>query len=139
MRLIDVYSFNGPVVILFLYQMLKSRDPTVNISHKEMPTRQEHLRFFDSRPYQAWYIIEHEDEWFGNIYLTHANEIGIHILPVYEGNGYGKWAVQELMRQHGPRRYLANISPLNLPSQKFFRALEFKICQFTYELDHAQN
>ena len=42
----------------FLYKLLKERDSKENISHKEMPSYKEHIKFVKSRPYQKWYIIE---------------------------------------------------------------------------------
>ena len=41
----------------FLYNLLKERDPRANISHKKMPTYNEHVMFVSSRPYSKWYVI----------------------------------------------------------------------------------
>jgi RimJ/RimL family protein N-acetyltransferase len=140
MRLISVYTLEREMVLQFLYEMLEERSPIANISHKKMPTWDEHVSFFDSKPYEAWYVIK-DDGGFcvGNCYLTSGNEIGVHILPECQKHGYGRWTILEIMRQRGPRRYLANIAPLNIGSQKFFGKLGFKICQFTYELEHVEN
>ena len=35
----------------FLYQHLKERDPKENISHQQMPTYTEHVKFVLSSPY----------------------------------------------------------------------------------------
>ena len=42
----------------FLYELLKNKDPNSNISHKKMPTYDEHVKFVLSKPYTNWYIIE---------------------------------------------------------------------------------
>ena len=63
----------------FLYQHLKERNPSANISHKKMPTYAEHVKFVMSRPYSKWYIIIHKNKKVGIIYLTKQNEIGIFI------------------------------------------------------------
>ena len=34
----------------FLYELLKSRDPRTNISHKSMPSFEEHIKFVKSKP-----------------------------------------------------------------------------------------
>ena len=36
--------------IRFLYNQLKERDPTINISHKKMPSYTEHSKFVLSKP-----------------------------------------------------------------------------------------
>ena len=43
--------------ILFLYTLLENRDPSYNISHKIMPSYDEHERFVKTRPYTNWYVI----------------------------------------------------------------------------------
>lgn len=51
--------------IRFLYQLLKLRKPLENISHKNMPSYNEHTKFVKSKPYQKWYIIfEIKKDWF---------------------------------------------------------------------------
>ena len=132
MQLIDVYQTDGAME--FLYQMLANRNPKANISHRTMPTWEEHESFIRARPYAAWYIIT-DNEWIGSIYLTKADEIGIFIREEDQGLGYGSRAVRELMKLHGKRRYLANIAPANCRSEDFFRSLGFKPLQCTYEME----
>ena len=47
---------------LFLYDLLKTRDSLANISHKKMPSYDEHVNFILSNPYTIWYTIEYEGE-----------------------------------------------------------------------------
>jgi hypothetical protein len=61
----------------FLYDLLLQRNPDANISHKKMPTYEEHVNFVKSSPYSKWYIIEVDGKRAGTIYLTKQNEIGI--------------------------------------------------------------
>jgi len=125
----------------FLYALLKERPPEANISHHEMPTFEEHVRFIESNPYEAWYTIEaltgspgfEAPRKIGALYLTRRDEIGVHILSEHRGRGYGRPAVQMLMERHPRERYLANISPLNETSQRMFRSLGFNLIQWTYE------
>jgi hypothetical protein len=56
MNLISIYE--RPDRALVLHQLLEERDDTANISHKAMPSWDEHVRFVESKPYQAWYFIE---------------------------------------------------------------------------------
>ena len=63
----------------FLFNHLKERDPKDNISHKKIPTYDEHVKFVLSEPYLKWYIILQKNKKIGSIYLTSQNEIGIFI------------------------------------------------------------
>ena len=65
--------------IEFLYELLNERNPKSNISHKKMPTLNQHAKFIISKPYSKWYIIYYNDKKAGSVYLSRHNEIGIHI------------------------------------------------------------
>jgi RimJ/RimL family protein N-acetyltransferase len=104
-----------------------------------MPSWEQHLYFildggqhpiYKSHKYTAWYIIPD----MGAIYLTNMDEIGISLLPMYHGLGIADKAIKELIRLHPRKRYLANISPRNTRSIKFFDKHGFKHVQNTYEL-----
>ena len=69
----------------FLYELLKSRDPKTNISHKSMPSFKEHVKFVKSKPYNSWYIVIFEKSKLGSVYLSKQNEIGIFILKEFRG------------------------------------------------------
>ena len=120
--------------IRFLYNQLKEREPMINISHKKMPTYTEHSQFVLSKPYSKWYIIIHKNKKIGNTYLTKTNEIGIFILKSIKINGIGKTVLEEIMKMNPRSRYLANVSPTNDKSSKFFKKNGFKLIQYTYEL-----
>lgn len=117
-----------------LYELLKKRHPNENISHRALPSLEEHKRFFYSKPYLQWRLIEIEKNKFaGAIYLTRASEIGIHLFPEHQGKGYGPKAIQMMMLVGGRQRYLANISVKNKKSAKTFEKLGFEHIQNTYE------
>lgn len=118
-----------------LWKLMEQRSPEVNISHKKMPTWEEHVSFVNSHPYESWHFIvaEEGDDKLGAIYLSKQNEIGVFLFAEACGLGYGTEAICLLMMLHGPRRYLANINPRNTGSIKFFGKLGFRLCQLTYE------
>lgn len=118
---------------VFLYALLKERPAYANISHREMPTIEEHMRFLNSQPYAAWYVIEDDAGDVGAVYLTKHDEVGAFVWSSLRGRGIGHWAVEELLRLHPRKRVLANISPLNTGSQRFFQSLGFELRQLTYE------
>lgn len=117
---------------MWLYALLSSRDPHVNISHKKMPTWRAHCRFVRSKPYAAWYLVYAGQQPAGAVYLTRANEIGIHLGKNFQGAGIGSRAVRMLMQRHPRNRYLANINPANAVSIQFFERLGFEQLQVTY-------
>lgn len=129
-RLLGVKKSDIP----FLYELLSQRDPRANISHKKMPTYEEHKKFVISKPYSRWYVIYYKNEKVGSIYLTKQNEIGIFILTKIQGKGIGSDALHVLMKKNPRSRYLANVSPRNKKSMFFFTRNGFKLIQHTYEL-----
>lgn len=130
--LVDVYRTPGAIDVC--WQLLLERDPRESISHKKMPTWQEHTNFFHGHPYEAWYLIEADGQTRGACYLTHQREIGVGVLKQHRGHGYGSKAVEQLIRAHGPGRFLANINPANDKSIALFAKLGFTgPIQLTYE------
>ena len=130
MQLIDVY-YHGDRCQL-LYWLLAERNGETNISHRVMPSWDEHIRFVAGHPYEAWYLIVDRNLIVGACYLTKQSEIGVQIFKANQGKGHGKAAVNALMSLFGPRRYLANINPANERSAKMFQGLGFKLIQHTY-------
>lgn len=119
----------------FLFNLLKERDPKVNISHKKMPTYLEHVKFVKSKPYSRWYIIVKSKTKVGSIYLSNGNEIGIFLKKIHSGKGYGSEALKMLIEKNPRSRYLANVSPKNSNSINFFKNNGFKLIQYTFELE----
>jgi len=116
----------------FLFDLLKQREEIVNISHKSLPTWEEHVEFIKNNTYQSWDIIWVDNVRIGNIYLTDRDEIGIFLDKKSQSNGYGSIAINEFMKKNGKKRYLANINPTNYKSIQFFGKHGFIHIQNTY-------
>ena len=116
----------------FLFDLLKQRQGIVNISHKSLPTWEEHVEFIKNNTYQSWDIIWVDNVRIGNIYLTDRDEIGIFLDKKFQSNGYGSIAITEFMKKNGKKRYLANINPTNYKSIQFFGKHGFVHIQNTY-------
>ena len=123
--------------IRFLYQLLKERDPRINISHKTMPSYSKHKKFVNSKPYDKWYIIKVKNKKIGSIYLTTQNEIGIFIKKNIQGQNLGKQSLSLMISKNPRKRYLANVNPKNSKSIRFFKNNGFRLIQHTYELDFS--
>ena len=122
----------------FLYDLLKNREHLASISHKKMPSYEEHVKFILSKPYSKWCVIEYKNQKVGSIYLSKQDEIGIFIKKDFQGKGIGKRAIQIVMKKNPRSRYLANIAPENIKSQEFFKKLGFRGLQYTYEIINPQ-
>ena len=82
----------------FLHELLKNKDPNSNISHKKMPSYDEHVKFVLSEPYTIWYIIECDKKNVGTIYLSKQDEIGISINNDFEYDQIAKTALKLLIK-----------------------------------------
>ena len=106
---------------LFLYDLLKERESTVNISHKKMPTYAQHIKFNNKK--------------IGAVYLSKQNEVGIFIKKNMHSQKLGTSVLNILMKKNHRKRYLANINPKNKKSIGFFKKNGFKLVQHTFELE----
>ena len=118
----------------FLYNLLMERDTKANISHKKMPTYNQHVSFVSAKPYSKWYVILSDTNKAGSIYLTSQNEIGIFIKKSFQGKQLGNIALHKLIQKNPKKRYLANVNPQNKKSMYFFKNNGFKLIQYTFEL-----
>ncbi len=131
MELVDVYV--SYMAHEFLFDLLKERAKEQNISHKYMPTFQDHVEFVDSHPYRAWYLVEKDKTPIGAVYLTREDELGVFILKKHHRQGWGSWALKEIMELHPRDRFLANINPENEVSKKLFAKIGFNKLSETME------
>ena len=120
--------------ILFLYDLLKNKDPNSNISHKKMPSYDEHVEFVMSEPYTVWYIIEYDKNNAGAIYLSKRDEIGISINNDYDYEEISKLALKLLMELNPRKRYLVNVSPKDIRAQEFLLKNGFSGLEYVYEM-----
>ena len=118
----------------FLYQLLKNKDPNSNISHKKMPTYDEHVEFVMSKPYTIWYVIECDKKNVGAIYLSKHDEIGISINNNYEYKDIAKPALKSLMELNPRKRYLVNVGPKDTKAQEFLLKNGFSGLEYVYEI-----
>ena len=133
-ELIDLYDQVDRYAVT--WQLLVEREDWVNITHRQMPTRQQHEAFVDSKPYLEWWVILVFPGLrpAGTINLSTQNEIGIFILRAFRRQGIGPEAVKRMINMHPHTRLLANINPHNIISIQMFEELGFKHIQNTYEL-----
>ena len=134
MKIESIYDVSFPEAAKVLYDLLAERTPEQSISHKKMPTFNEHQKFILSTPYAQWYLIQFGGHWVGSMYITKQNEIGISIFNSFQGQGHGSQALRRILDKYQGQRMLANINPKNENSIKLFESMGFKPIQITYEL-----
>ena len=117
----------------FLYELLNERNTKNSISHKKMPTINQHTKFVISKPYSKWYIISYNDRKAGSIYLSRQNEIGIHIKKNMPKTIIFSSSLKILINKNPRKQFLANVSPSNIYYQNLFKRFGFKIIQHTFE------
>ena len=118
----------------FLYNLLIERDTRANISHKKIPSYNQHVSFVSAKPYSKWYVILYGASKAGSIYLTSQNEIGIFIKKSFQNKQIGNIALHKLIQKNPKKRYLANVNTQNKKSMRFFKNNGFKLIQYTFEL-----
>ena len=122
----------------FLYKLLSERNQITFISHKKMPTYEEHVKFIESEPYSKWYIIQIDDKKIGSIYLTKENEIGIHFFTQYEESERFQNVIKEFFLKEPQDRFVMNVSPKNEQYIDLAKKLGFHLVQHTYERDESK-
>ena len=119
----------------FLYEMLEERELIQNITHKKIPSYNEHVNFIKSNPYSNWYIIFENNKKIGTVYLSKENEVGVFIIKKNQRNGIGKESLKKLIKKNPRKKFFANVNPKNYNSIKFFENFGFKLTQKTYEMN----
>ena len=119
----------------FLYDLLLKRNNIENISHKTIPSLKQHIKFVNSKPYKKWYVILHERKKIGSISLSYQDEIGMQMKNKIKTDLTHKKAIGILIKKNPRKRYLVNINPHNKKKISFFKKNNFKLIQYTYELE----
>jgi len=113
----------------FLYELLANRDPNENISHKTMPTWEEHVKFNNNKPYYIDRIIYLNDKPLGRLYVTSTSRIGIRI----KNRSFKKIIIEEILKTYNPCKHFINVSPKDKVFKKILKKYKYKKIQETYE------
>ena len=111
--------------LLFLYRILGERKPHQAISHRKMPTFEQHREFVSRRPYKEW-LIAYNNGKVGSVYLSEQDEIGLFVLEEHQNKGLGGEILDCFLSSGLSNVYYANINPLNFKSINFFKKHGFE-------------
>ena len=76
MKLIEIDNYSNEDIDI-LYNFLRNRK--YSISHKKLPSYEEHKMFVRENPYRKWFFINHQSKLIGSMYILKDNGIGIDI------------------------------------------------------------
>jgi carbamoyl-phosphate synthase large subunit len=128
-----------------LYNQLGARSH--NISHKVLPSYEEHKDFVKNNPYRAWFIVRYESTFIGNTYIQFDNSVGLNL-----GENITSYQIQKILSlicsQLPPlesvpssRRgsYFVNVPSSNISLQKKLNLIKCKEIQRAYTLPDYLN
>ena len=124
--------------ISILYEQLKKRK--YFISHKNLPTFEEHTYFVKNNPYRKWFIIKVNNIEMGSIYVQNDNSIGVNGIESLETIFIKKIfeLIHKKLKPLPPlpssryKDFFVNISVDNKTLINKFSAIGFKPSQITY-------
>ena len=123
--------------IEILYNLLKKR--VHNISHKQLPSYEEHKSFILNHPYREWFLVKSNNTYYGSIYVLENNCIGIN-MDTDNMNIIKKsinWVVSEIKPLPGiksvrNKNFHININPKNKKMAKILSNLNADLIEHTY-------
>ena len=121
----------------FLYDLLSERKQFENISHKKLPSYNNHVKFIKSKPYAKWLLIECREKILGSVYLSKNSEIAIWIkkdIKDYKMK-IRKKVLEEIITKFTRKKYLTNLNPRNKKIINFYKKNGFKLIYSTFQLE----
>lgn len=122
----------------FLFNLLKYR--RYGISHKSMPSYEDHKFFISNFPYFKWLIISYEEIKIGALYINQDNSVSINLLPnkikhldeIIKSFEI-KFLPQEPLKSLRSRNFFFNLHPEDIMMQKTLEKNGYVISQISYE------
>ena len=138
MKFIEISNEINESNLNFLYELLKARE--YSISHKEIPSFEEHYNFVQNHPYYKWFIIENNSNLIGSLYIHKDNSIGLDILNEFEILIPNVLSFLEKRYEPLPyikslrsKNFFLNISPKNKRMHDLLKSLGYEISQISFE------
>lgn len=126
--------------IKILYIQLKNRSHS--ISHRGVPSFEQHTKFVQNHPYRKWIILKDSDIAIGNIYIQYDNSLGLNIDSSVSSEQIHK-ILEEIYKSNSPLpavpsvrfgEFFLNIATENKMLQKKLSNLGFCEIQRTFIL-----
>lgn len=126
----------------FLYQLLQERPREACITHREMPTKEQHYDHLKKHQHagNSFIIFNQSGDMVGHIERDYENAVHIAIAKRYQGRGYATAAIDLLFRIHPVDRCgrspMARIAPGNQVSKRLFAKSGFRLSHEVWVKDH---
>ena len=128
--------------IAYLYRQIKGRKHS--ISHKQVPTYEEHAQFVKAHPYRNWFIVKDGPNHLGSVYIQFDNSLGLNLIDGISIDQL-KQIIDMVQTLLSPLPaipsirfggYFCNISVSNVSLQNMLLSLGFEEKQRTYVLNN---
>ncbi len=139
LRLIKVKRTVEDATLLF--EILKKRTHT--ISHKSLPTFQEHKKFVLNHPYRVWFIVKNKYDDIGTVYILKNNSIGINLFK--EKTTATPWIIKKILSKYKPLKEIKsvraaefdfNVSPGDADYISILKKMGARLAQSTYVFEN---
>ena len=126
-----------------LYTQLKNRSHS--ISHKSVPSFDEHTEFVQNHPYRKWIIVKDSEIAIGNVYIQYNNSIGLNVDSLVSCEQINK-ILKGIYTSHSPLpavpsmrfgEFFLNVSTANKMLQKNLTSLGFSEVERTFVLSKS--
>jgi len=126
-----------------LYTQLKNRSHS--ISHKSVPSFDEHTEFVQNHPYRKWIIVKDSEIAIGNVYIQYNNSIGLNVDSLVSCEQINK-ILKGIYTSHSPLpavpsmrfgEFFLNVSTANKMLQKKLTSLGFSEVERTFVLSKS--
>lgn len=120
-----------------LYELLAIRE--ISISHKAMPSFEEHRDFVLNHPYRSWYLVRKNNTVLGSVYFHFDNSIGINMPRQSSDVILATLEKATLIHQPLPGIksvrsgvFFVNVNPQNMALELALRRLGWSVLQVSY-------
>jgi|TARA_B100002003_G_C14137467_1_gene547096 hypothetical protein len=126
-----------------LYTQLKNRSHS--ISHKSVPSFDEHTEFVQNHPYRKWIIVKDTEIAIGNVYIQYNNSIGLNVDSLVSCEQINK-ILKGIYASHSPLpavpslrfgEFFLNVASDNKMLQKKLSSLGFSEVERTFVLSKS--
>ncbi len=87
-----------------------------------------------SKPYTSRNVRKIQNKKIGAIYLSKNDECGLTVEKESQEKEIASIVFKLLMKKNPRKRYLWNVAPKNIKTQKIIQKLGFRPLEYTYEL-----
>ncbi len=135
-NLISVDVLSSKHIILLFEHLKKKSFP---ISHKNLPSFDEHKEFVLSSPYRFWFFVEKNGEYLGNCFISYQNCIGLNVITNKKDDYelilkkiLGEFSPLPAIKSKRTKSFHVNSNPQNKSLKDALRSANMYLLEETY-------